>query len=169
MIANFLLLWVAFVQAFRFNDAITSFAAPSEKGDLGAKCFRAYECLSDCCLPDTYPNGTVKEWDPQGFPIRICMDHETKCSSMKKERILTYVIICVSLLFIGFLIFGFRRYQQKNREIRRLKYRLQKAKDKMDRALAGEPVSPQSSLIQKSKTHGFGTQEWMVKSNIFHF
>ena len=37
-----------------------------------APCHRNMECNSDCCIPDLYPNGTVKHYDAHGFPDRIC-------------------------------------------------------------------------------------------------
>ena len=40
---------------------------PNQKQD-GELCHKNMVCISKCCLPDLYANGTVKHYDDHGFP-----------------------------------------------------------------------------------------------------
>ena len=77
----------------------------------GEKCFRNYECISSCCLPDLFANGTVKHYDKHGFPVRVCFEADGHCKEMNTERIWFYGVIALALLLISCLVYCWRRHQ----------------------------------------------------------
>ena len=68
-----LLILVLSIHASSINSPIFSDGPPkpNHKKD-GEICHRNMNCMSKCCLPDLYANGTVKHYDEHGFPDRIC-------------------------------------------------------------------------------------------------
>ena len=105
-------------------------------------------CNSKCCLPDLFDNGTVKHYDDHGFPERVCKDQPkddwSDCDVVEYEQREFYIIVCISVMFIALLAWSVHSAIVKNREIKKLKYKLKKAETRVQQAKLGLPLEKNS-------------------------